>query len=324
MTPSNGPQATSRATHCEFRPLEPTAIRGALPLVLAETPDRRASRSQVAGLIESASQPGVELAGLAATRGGKQTAVAIAMHLPGRSALLLSPPPGTSGMTEADVESALARLAEQCRTRGALYAQALGAPGDEAFAARCERTGFRHITSLLYLDRDARYPWTDPPPAGEVSWTPYGPDTHQAFLDTLAETYRDSADCPELTPLRTTADALASHRAGGLFRPNLWELARIDGRVAGCVLLTAIAHGRMLDLVYMGVASGRRRRGVGSLLLRRALEQCRRSGAARLTLAVDVRNDAARRLYDRFGFQLRARREVFLRGFQPAPPPARA
>jgi hypothetical protein len=37
------------------------------------------------------------------------------------------------------------------------------------------------ILIMLYLERSARFPWVDPPPASAVEWVRYGPATHAAF-----------------------------------------------------------------------------------------------------------------------------------------------
>ena len=62
----------------------------------------------------------------------------------------------------------------------------------------------------------------------------------------------------------------------------------------------------------MGVVAGRRRRGVGDLLLRRALQRCRESESRELTAVVDERNAPARQLYVRFGFMPIAAREAYI------------
>jgi ribosomal protein S18 acetylase RimI-like enzyme len=67
-----------------------------------------------------------------------------------------------------------------------------------------------------------------------------------------------------------------------------------------------------MEVVYLGVAPEWRRRGVGKLLLRRALEQCRLVGTGQLTAVVDCRNDPARQLYAGFGFKPTAAREAYI------------
>src|SRR5262249_46521256 len=94
--------------------------------------------------------------------------------------------------------------------------------------------------------------------------------------------------------------------------PRLWEVALIDGVPAGCLLLSRTDVGGLIEVVYMGVAVEFRRRGVGRLLIQRALQRARECGVRGITLVVDERNDGARRLYERFGFAIVARRDAWL------------
>ncbi len=192
------------------------------------------------------------------------------------------------------------------------YAQALIEPEAAGKRALLAQAGFVPLTTLLYQERSAKFPWVDPPPDSEVEWIRYGADTHAGFAETVLTTYEGSLDCPELTGLRPIADIFGAHQAAGRFDPALWELARCNGQSAGVLLLSRMVHGPVLELVYMGVVPAWRRRGVGALLLRRALERCRERGAKEITVVVDVRNTPARRLYERFAFATVAQREACL------------
>ena len=96
-------------------------------------------------------------------------------------------------------------------------------------------------------------------------------------------------------------------------------VARLDGAVIGMVNLlytvsTALGA-RVAMLEDVVVAPAHRNRGVGSLLLRRALEEVVASGCRRVTLATDAHNTGAQRLYQRFGFEVSSMR--LLRWFAP-------
>src|SRR5690606_23180661 len=106
-----------------------------------------------------------------------------------------------------------------------------------------------------------------------------------------------------LTDKRPPSAVIASHKATGAFDPTLWELALLDDRPVGCVLLSPVSPQGVIEVVYMGVAASVRRRGVGRLLLRRAVALSRERRMQRLTLVVDERNAPARALYARFDFQ---------------------
>lgn len=254
---------------------------------------------------------GVEWLGLHVSRGGRFRALFFSLMLPGRTAIVMLPNPGELGIDDElqlDLtRSGLTALAD----RSLHYAQLLLEPEAAARRTLALAAGFRFLGPLRYLERDVTYPWTDPPPPGSVVWVPYEPGSHAAFGAVVAATYERSLDCPELTGIRPIDDVLAAHKAAGPFDPTLWELARVDDQLAGCLLLSRVAQGVWLDVVYMGVVPSQRGRGVGELLLRRAVEHCRRTGARRLTVVVDDRNVPARRLYERFGMRRVAQRDAY-------------
>ena len=68
-----------------------------------------------------------------------------------------------------------------------------------------------------------------------------------------------------------------------------------------------------LHVNNLAVAPGWRRRGVASALLTFVLEAAAAEGAVRATLEVRESNDAARRLYERFGFAFAGVRTAYYR-----------
>ncbi len=76
--------------------------------------------------------------------------------------------------------------------------------------------------------------------------------------------------------------------------------------------MTEIPEWHGWDISYVGVVPEARRQGVGRELTRKALRDAQAAGAARVTLAVDVRNQPARSLYQSLGFELFDQREVYL------------
>lgn len=221
------------------------------------------------------------------------------------------PNPGELGIDRAAqrqlARAGLAGLA----THSPHYAQLLLEPEAAAKRALADDVGFRFLAPLCYLERDATYPWVDPPEPLSANWFHYEPHIHADFAGVVAATYAESLDCPELTGIRPIEDALEAHKAAGPFDPALWELVQVDGQLAACLLLSRVSDGEGLDVVYMGVVPSWRGRGVGELLLRRALVQCRARGARRLTAVVDERNGPARRLYERFRMTASARRDAY-------------
>jgi len=77
-------------------------------------------------------------------------------------------------------------------------------------------------------------------------------------------------------------------------------------------LLTKVFDWNVFDLSYLGVVPGKRGRGLGRQLAAKALRETQRAQAMRLTLAVDVRNTPARKLYADLGFQEFDHRDVYL------------
>ena len=135
-----------------------------------------------------------------------------------------------------------------------------------------------------------------------------------ALIEALDRSYQDTLDCPELCGLRETADVLESHRATGIFDHNLWWLATLGGRPHGCILLARAPEQRAVELVYLGISTDLRSRGLGSRLLEMALSRVvGLVDAESIACAVDLRNEPALKLYRRFGFKEFGRRVALVR-----------
>lgn len=93
-------------------------------------------------------------------------------------------------------------------------------------------------------------------------------------------------------------------------------VADADGQLAGELSLRPVAPRRALQHVAvlgMSVDAAWRGRGIGSTLLTEAVAWAPRTGFTRIELNVYVRNAAAIRLYERFGFEREGRRRRFIR-----------
>lgn len=271
-----------------------------------------ATRAQVKAFVSYMSACALEWTAWRCGREGRETALLFVLFLPGGTAILMLPTPGTRGIVRNDQQDLVAAGLERLADRRLYYVQALIEPEAAAKCDLLEVNGFSHLTQLIYLQREVSFPWFDPPDPHEATWITYDQARHEMFARMLLATYADSQDCPELTGVRSIDAVIASHKAAGQFDPALWELAGVRGEPAGCVLLAPLAGGPLVEVVYMGVASAWRRHGVGRLLLRRALQHCRTLGARELTAVVDRRNDPARQLYARFGFKPMAAREAYV------------
>lgn len=73
------------------------------------------------------------------------------------------------------------------------------------------------------------------------------------------------------------------------------------GEIAGIIGLRDVAGEG--EISNVAVHPDRRREGIGSLLLKRALDKCRELSITDVTLEVRASNEAAVRLYESFGFK---------------------
>jgi GNAT superfamily N-acetyltransferase len=84
-------------------------------------------------------------------------------------------------------------------------------------------------------------------------------------------------------------------------------VAEEDGRVVGTMQATVLTHlgsrgAKSLQLENVHVAAPLRSRGVGALLLKRAVESARAHGCARVQLTTNKLRKDAHRFYERLGF----------------------
>jgi len=96
----------------------------------------------------------------------------------------------------------------------------------------------------------------------------------------------------------------AMYEAEFLNQPSsrLYVLRAAAERVAGYCAVWLIVD--ELHINNIAVRPELRGQGMGSALLARVLEEAAQAGARRATLEVRRSNDAARRLYERFGFRI--------------------
>ncbi|GMU82717.1 MAG: hypothetical protein AMXMBFR47_25880 [Planctomycetota bacterium] len=288
-----------------LRDIPPDILDDALRAVLAPPGASNASRAALRTFRDYLAAMNVRCGGVYDPDLGPQSS-AVAVRLPGRSAVALVPF-GDPARYAKSLEALLAQL----RASELVFVQALIEPDASGKAAALNRAGFRRITQMIYLERDATYPWVDPP-APHAVWIPYAPATHARFRTVIERSYIDSADCPELTTLRTTDDAIASHAVAGVSGSEHWELLSIDGLDAGALLLSTIAGPRAIEVTYMGLVPELRGRRLGGMLLQRALQRARALSARLVTIVVDERNTKAHALYERFGFRAVAARDAYL------------
>jgi ribosomal protein S18 acetylase RimI-like enzyme len=233
----------------------------------------------------------------------------VCLPVPGASALVW--PPGTVQEGREEIENCLLRHAlTSLRDGGAKLAQTLLAPDEIFLAASLQRNGFSAVTQLWYMRHDLNLPLHSLSTPARLDYLPF--DDGAEFRDTLARTYVDTLDCPEVNGVRTIDEVLEGHRAQGAFDPERWWLAVHTGQPVGVLMMTEMPESGDWEVAYMGVAPPARRRGFGREILLKALAEARAAQAPAVTLSVDARNKPAWHLYRGLGFEPFDQRAVYL------------
>jgi RimJ/RimL family protein N-acetyltransferase len=295
------------------RPLSKPDLEHALPLLLAsDGTGGNVALAQLDAFRAYLDDPRNTWVGWQTGTALRPTGLVLAVVLPGRTAIVMVPPHDALADSAAEQPRVLRHALAELAGRRLHYVQALVEPDAPSKQVALAASGFARLAPLLYLERDARYPWIDPPDEDAARWITYSAATHDTFGAVLLGTYEQSRDCPELAGLRPVDDILRSHQATGEFLPESWYVVEVDRAPAGCLLLTHLHERRVCEIVYMGVVPRFRQRGIGRLLLEQALARARATDARQVAVVVDERNVPARRLYERVGFRHTARRDAFL------------
>ena len=211
-----------------------------------------------------------------ALEGGRIVASCLAICNPGRTALILSPRAEVLGRhRDAAVEAIRLCVRKLSRQRVRLFQAMLEQPYRPQRQILL-KAGFTDLAELLYMVRPASAPRTNLQLPKNMAWVSYNSNTHADFAETIQRTYEQSLDCPELTGVRDIEDIIAGHKATGRFNPLLWSLLLEDGKPIGCVLTSPVPLRAAVELVYMGLIAPARGRGLGKLLLTRAIELAHR------------------------------------------------
>ena len=233
----------------------------------------------------------------------------VCLPVPGASALVW--PPGAVQDGREEIEDCLLRHAlAALRDRGAKLAQTLLAPEEAPLAASLLRNGFSAVTQLWYMRHDLNLPLHSLATLARLDYLPF--DDGADFRNTLARTYEDTRDCPEVNGVRTIDEVLEGHRAQGAFDPERWWLVVHDGQPVGVLMMTEMPESGDWEVAYMGVIPEARRHGFGREILLKALTEARAADAPAVTLSVDARNKPAWHLYRGLGFEPFDQRAVYL------------
>lgn len=244
--------------------------------------------------------------------GAELITACVAVESPGRAAMVFVPCDQSAQVDPLPMSLVLRALQQAAWQRSIRLLEVLLPPGCVAVGRVLEESGFRYLTTLLYLTRYGHQIERASRPARDLSWVAYAPDREPLFCEALDASYVQSLDCPELAGLRTTSEVLEGHRAKPGFDPDSWWVALRGGAAVGVLLLNRIESRHALEIEYIGVAQPSRGTGVADALLERMTGAARQQNAKYVTLAVDQRNTTARKMYARWSFVETLSRDAFI------------
>jgi GNAT superfamily N-acetyltransferase len=238
------------------------------------------------------------------------------LERPGRVGLVVMTPVQACPLPMARQAELIALASQRCLAGRVQLVQALAGPDEVETVQVLLRAGFDKLATLRQFE-------TDPDSAGGAAdasgqedafeWVAYRKEDEARWIRLIRQTYVQTLDCPGLAGMRSGPDILAGHRAAGLFRPDSWWIARLEGQDVGCLLINDVPDASGKEIVYLGLVPSVRGRGLSAVLLARALGWSARQGAQALRVAVDARNTPAIRAYQRAGLAETSRHQVFLR-----------
>lgn len=90
---------------------------------------------------------------------------------------------------------------------------------------------------------------------------------------------------------------------GELYNPvGFFYIIEVRKLLAGYIIVWILKN--EAHIANIAIQMDFRKRGYGEYLLRWAIERCRGKGVAMMTLEVNEKNNAARKLYDKMGFKI--------------------
>jgi GNAT superfamily N-acetyltransferase len=129
---------------------------------------------------------------------------------------------------------------------------------------------------------------------------------HQMFpaeqwCELIERTYVETRDVPELNGLRRMASTLEGYASSTQGVPDAWWVVQCNGLDIGCLLLTRTAN-ECCELTYCGLVPEWRGKGLSKSIMNYVREWALDNWIQGITLAVDLRNLPAIRLYQSCGF----------------------
>jgi ribosomal protein S18 acetylase RimI-like enzyme len=276
-------------------------LGAAFLLLYQHRPDNERERS-VLNALRLIDEGQMRLENVLVVRDGERVCGAMTLARNAGAAGQVWPPQVRDGYPRAPIEDALvaAAVGRLC-AGGVRVIQALFDDDDLPFADGLLRGGFRAVSQLCILARSLRQ--VGDLPHAALHFEPLDEAGAELFQQTLARTYQDTLDFPELNGVRSVSEIMAGHRRQGVYHPDLWFLVREGDEPVGALLLMEMSDWDEWELSYVGVVPEARGRGIGETLVGEAIRCAATQGARQLTVAVDARNTPALSLYDKMGFK---------------------
>lgn len=243
---------------------------------------------------------------------GEVAGVLLAVRRPGRAAFLW--PPVVAGPHDSgDLSCRLLRaMASRLDAEGVLFTQCLLDPDDGAGGGILAEGGYPRITDLVLMRRALSRPGDSGDHVGPTS-VPYAQSRQHEFARVVEQTFIGSLDCPALAGVRSGEETLAMHRTAGPFDRQLWRLYRRGDKAVGVLLSVDHDRSGSREIMYLGIVSDERGRGLGRALVDDAATRALAAGRESLEVAVDSANRYALAVYRGAGFVEQRRMAVHLR-----------
>ena len=135
----------------------------------------------------------------------------------------------------------------------------------------------------------------------EIAFTPHHQVSSNRWSQVVESTYAETLDVPELNGLRNIDNTLVGYASTMDGDPKTWWIAQCQGIDIGCLLLTP-TEDRYCELTYLGLVPAWRGKGISKIIMNFVRDWALQCGIEGITLAVDLRNTPAIRLYQACGF----------------------
>jgi len=295
----------------------PRRSRGAaIKFLVGGARNDRQTRDQADGLRQMMTRYGGPAVTLWWARSGRTTlAAAMVLEGAGRTSMLFCSPVDAPGVDRQWLVRLVGEISRHAIAGGVSLVQALVPPSDLDQLAVLAESGLGVLAELIYMQCDLLSHRTDDRDArGDLEWRSYRQFTETELGEVITLTYRDSLDCPALRGVREMPDIIAGHKCGGVFCPEAWWIVSQVGASApgGCILVNDSVTAPVADVVYVGATPEFRGRGIATAMLLRAARQAGNRHCRAISLAVDSRNHAAVRVYERCGFSEVRRRMAYV------------